>query len=281
MRPRRREQQLPRLDAEVAADALDDALHAGPGRVGVVAERLGHRRQVRRPSVQPGQGLQPLQRPFQLPGAAADVLREPGQHVRADVQPAPPGPVLEEGQPAGGGQRLQADDQAAGEPAGQAGGQASQLPGPCRRGEDHLPAARPAVVDDADQGLDRTGRQVLHVLDHEQVALLRGGRPFLRLLAALPAGSPSAGRRQTIRSGQRRVTSAARASTRCVLPVPAGPCRKSGLTARRRRPAATQSATRRTAARAKRFSGVVTQCVNVYIRLPATAGFAVVFTSSF
>ena len=47
--------------------------------------------------------------------------------------------------------------------------------------ETTVAATRPAVVDYSDEGLDCAGGQVLDVLDHEQVTLLRGGRPFLGL----------------------------------------------------------------------------------------------------
>ena len=58
----------------------------GPGGFGVVAKRLGHVGQVRHSSLQSSQRFQSLDRAFQLPGAAADMLGQPGQHVRIDIQ---------------------------------------------------------------------------------------------------------------------------------------------------------------------------------------------------
>src|SRR6266542_2586168 len=73
------------------------------------------------------------------------------------------------------------------------------------------------------------------------------------------------------RSGRCPVASVTRADTRCVLPVPAGPCKNNGLISRLRRFEQTHAATRWMARTAGRFSGISIQWVNVFMLPPNSA----------
>ena len=134
------------------------------------------------------------------------VLGQPGQHVPADGQLPPLGPVLQEGQPAWRGQAAPARRPGR-RPAGWSAGPGSvRRGGPVRgtgqRGADHLLLAGVQVVQELHERFHGPDGQVLQVLHDEQVAVpgrLQGVSPS-KVLASDSCPLPA--RSGTVRAGR-------------------------------------------------------------------------------